>query len=206
MSKPAIFLLTLLCVLTVHAQSSLTAPRKLPGADKPVCSPGAICFLGTVSEGEEFHKTLNTELEFVLQPGWTIAIVPKRPEGNCQEFASVVNPPYRAHRRLDIDTGYGWTAEQEVSVSPREFRFVTNCADYRTEAERLDTVLWPDTATPQKQQKYDEALAKLGTSPLGTGRLWITGSKVTHSGDTPDNKLGKIVWMKFTVEIRLPRQ
>jgi hypothetical protein len=39
----------------------------------------------------------------------------------------------------------------------------------------------------------------------GTGRLWITDSKISHSSDTPE-KLGKIQWMAFSVEIRLPRQ
>lgn len=105
-------------------------------------------------------------------------------------------------RALYIDTSYGWSAEDEVADSPRDFRFVTNCASYRTESERLNIVLWPYTAT---QRKYDEALAKLGSSPLGKGRLWIAGSRISHSGDTPNEKLGKIDWMKFTVEIELPR-
>jgi hypothetical protein len=161
--------------------------------DKPECRSGAICFSGEVSEGQEFRKTLNAELEFVLAGGFGIAIAPKRPEGDCQEFASVVNSPYRAHRALDIDTSYGWTAEDEVSWSPREFRFVTNCTDLRTESDRLSIVLWPYYATPQK---YEEAMAKLGTSPLGKGRLWITDSRI---------KLDKIEWMKFSVEIVLPR-
>ena len=64
-------------------------------------------------------------------------------------------------------------------------------------------MLWGNNVT---QQEYDEALAKLATSPLGKGHLWITDSKITHSGDTPDNKLGKITWMKFAVEIKLPHQ
>src|SRR5215831_17389790 len=61
----------------------------------------------------------------------------------------------------------------------------------------------PYTAT---KQKYEEAFDKLGTSAAGKGRLWITDSKISHSRDTPDEKLGRIEWMKFTVEITLPRQ
>ena len=182
-------------------------PRKVTGVDTPVCSTEAICFSGRVAASEEFRKELNTELEFALERGfergWTIAVVPKRPEGNCEELASVVNPPYRAHRDLSIDTSYGWTAEQEVSTSPREFQFVTNCTDYRTESGRLQIVLWPYTATPQQA---DEALAKLGTSAVGKGRLWITDSRISHTDDTPDEKLGKIESMSFSVEVRLPRR
>lgn len=203
MSKPACVAFSLFCALIANSQSIKKAPRKTPAPHKPACATGAICFSGEVSEGEEYRKTLNTELEFVLAPGWTICIVPKRPEGDCREFASVVNPPYRAHRDLDIDTSYGWTAEDETSTQPREFRFVTNCNDYRTESERLTLVLWPYATT---SKKYEEALAKLGSSRLGKGRLWINDSRISHSGDTFNEKLGKILWMNFSVEISLPRQ
>jgi hypothetical protein len=61
--------------------------------------------------------------------------------------------------------------------------------------------MWPYTST---DEKYQEALAKLGTLARGTGRLWITGSKTSHTDDTAANQVGKIEWMTFTVEIRLP--
>ena len=186
----AVVVVALGCVAGAFAQ----------GADKPVCRTGAICFSGVVSAGKEFHKDLNSELEFVLAGGWTIAIAPKRPEKDCDEFASVVNAPYRAHQQLYIDTSYGWTAEEEVSTSPREFEFVTNCTDERVEAGRLSIVMWPYTAT---QEKYEEAMAKLGTSPLGHGRMWITGSTISHKDDTANEKLGKIERMTFSVEITL---
>ncbi len=75
-------------------------------------------------------------------PGWTIAVVPTHPEDTCTEFASVVNALDCARRQLYIDTSYGRTAEDDVSDSPREFRLVTNCADFQTESQRLDIVLW----------------------------------------------------------------
>jgi hypothetical protein len=186
--------LSLICAPLASSQSG----QKAPG---PSCSRGAICFSDRVTRGQEFRRALNADLEFVLKPGWEIVIVPKRPSGGCQDLASVVNPPYRAHRQIYIDTTYGWTAEEEVSASPREFDFVTNCADYDAESKRLNIVLWPYTAT---EKQHDAALAELGTSPLGKGRLWITGSSISHSDDTPGDKLGKIEWMAFSVEIKLP--
>jgi hypothetical protein len=134
--------------------------RNNPAINRPTCSRRAICFSGEVSAGEEFRKSINTELEFVLAPGWTITVVHKKPEGDCHEFASVVNALYRAHRDV-------------YAATPRN---------------------------------YDEALEKLGTSPLGKDRFWITNSKITHAGDTPDRKTGRIEWMKFTVEIILPHR
>jgi hypothetical protein len=198
MLKPA---LLIFCAWLANAQTVNRMPRKIPGADKPVCVSRAICFSGEVSADAEFRKALNADLDFVI--AGRIALVPKRPGPDCDEFASVVTGPQREHRDLYIDTSYGWTAEQEVSTSPREFRFGTNCNDYRIELERLNLVLWPYTATPEK---YEEALAKLSTSPLGKGRLWITGSRISHAHDTPDEKAGTIEWMKFSVEIILPRR
>jgi hypothetical protein len=54
------------------------------------------------------------------------------------------------------------------------------------------------------QQEQKKAFAKLGSSLVGTGHLWIIDSRISHANDTPDNKLGNIEWMRFTVEIRLP--
>jgi hypothetical protein len=177
----------LTCALSVAGQSV----RRAPSENKPECAKGAICFSGEVAADQEFRRKLTSELEFVLEPGWKITVVPARPEGDCTEFTSVVALPLRGHGVLLIDTSYGWTAEQEVATSPREFRFVKNCADRRVESDRLAIVLWPYT-WPKK--KYEEALDKFGSSPAGTGRFWITDSRI---------RAGKIEWMKFSVEIRL---
>jgi hypothetical protein len=201
--KFAVIALAFIGVLIASAQNVGTTPRRSSALKSPECAQRAICFSGAVFAGEEFRKSINSELEFVLAPGWTITVVPKKPEGDCQEFASVVNAPYRAHRELYIDASYEWTSEDEVSESPREFRFVTNCADERTESDRLNIVLWPYTAATPRD--YDEALAKLGTSPLGKGRLWITNSRISHSGGLPHDK-GRIDWMEFTVEVILPQR
>jgi len=201
MNRLRTFALALLCVSIALSQNVTRTPRKVRVAQKPTCSPRAICFSGEVSAGEAFRKAINAELDFVLEPAWTITISPKRPDGDCREFVSVVNGPYSAHRVLYIDTSYGWTAEDEVSTSPREFVFVTNCADYRVESDRLGITLGSSPAT---QEEYDRTLARLGTLARGKGRLWIIDSKISHADDTPDNKLGAIEWMKFAVEISLP--
>ena len=145
-------------------------------------------------------------MEPALEPnkdgsGWNIRGVPRRKEPDCEELATVVTPPYRFHSALDIDTSYGISAEEEVASSPRDFSFVTNCENYKTESGRLQIVLWPYSFN---KQEVRQALAKLGTCALGTGRLWITDAKVSHASDSPDNKLGEIEWMRFTVEIKLP--
>jgi len=82
------------CVIAVYAEDVVTAPRKLPDR-KPACDAGSICFSGEVFNGKEFRHSINASLDFVLEPVWNIAVVPRQSEGDCKEFASVVNGPYR---------------------------------------------------------------------------------------------------------------
>lgn len=128
----------ILVLLTSALASAQNAANHTPHR----CSPRAICFNGKVSAVKPFRRILNAQLEFVLRLPDGIAILARQPEQNCRELASVVNPPYRQHTALDFDTSYGWTAEQEVTFSPREFHFVANCRDFFTENERLQIVLY----------------------------------------------------------------
>ena len=172
----------------------------------------SIIFSGEVSESQTFRKSIGHGLDFVLIPasmgdditGWTIEVSPQAQPSDpeCTDFVWVVTPPYRAQNARYLDTQYGTTAQEAVGTSPREFSFVLNCADYKTERARLDIVLWPYTYS---KEKADEALAKLGSSPLGTGRLWIKRYRITpgrKSGAEVD--LGAIRWIKFKVEIKFP--
>ena len=190
-NKIAIFVLTLLYMLAGHAQTSGRSPRKRPGMDKPVCSPGAICFSGEVREGGEFRKDLSTNLAFVLKLPGGIDIVSRHPNSSCDLSAWIANPPLRAHHETEIDAAYDWTAEQEVQTSPREFLFATNCADYKRLYDLSET----------DAEKY---FAQLPSLAKGQGRLWITDSKVSHSHGSVSVENGTIEWLKFSVEIKLP--
>ena len=86
---------------------------------------------------------------------------------------------------------------EEVATSPREFRFVMNCADYHIEFERLMIVLG---STPVTKQKYDEArpssaLQRLGKdgfgspvpkSPKRTTLLTTDGGRSNGSNSAPN--------------------
>lgn len=195
---------SLCCVTAFCVQNALMAQTKVSCAKRSACSGRAICFSGEVFVGKEYRRAMNDQLDLLLVPddiGWIIRVVTHSDQSCGDDFASVVTPPYRFHSALDINEDYGVSAEEEVSPSPRQFFFVTNCKDYATESSRVETVLWPYTHTDGENQK---ALAKLGSSPLGQGRMWITDSRISHASDTPENKLGTIEWIQFSVEIRLP--
>lgn len=188
--------------LALFALSSL-------GTDSPGLS---LTFAGEATEGQTFRKGIGHGLEFVLMPssmgdgisGWTIMVSPqvKPSDPECADFVWVVTPPYHFENARYLDTSYGVAAQEAVRNSPREFSFVLNCADFETESKRVDLAIYPSAAS---KQEVDDALAKLGSSPLGKGRLWIEDSKITPghgSGTTED--LGAIHWMKFKVEIKFP--
>jgi hypothetical protein len=231
--KLAILSLMIIGALVAGAQGQeKMARRKLPGREKPECAEDSICFSGEVSAGEEFRKPLNDDLEFVLRPvgvdlkqGWGIEVVSRKPEGegpppgHCSDaLAMVVNGPYRQHNQLLIDMSYGWTAEEEVGDSPREFRFVTNCADFRVERERLLIALGGTNSAGVRvasDEEYWKTVEALGSNARGKGRVWITASKTSRADYSPDgftkdqlgvsDHSGTILWIKFSVEIKLPK-
>ena len=87
MRKQAFFVLFFLSIVVAVAQSGGRVPRKAPGAAKPECAQGAICFFGEVQEGKEFRRKINDDLDFVLTGGSGIAIVPRHPDDkNCDEL------------------------------------------------------------------------------------------------------------------------
>ena len=111
----------------------------------------------------------------------------------------MVTPPYRFQNARYLDTSYGTTAQVAVRTSPREFSFVLNCADFKTERERLERVLWPYTYS---KKDVDEALAKLGSSPVGKGRLWIENYRITPGQKSAAGvDLGVIRWRWMTKKV-----
>jgi hypothetical protein len=174
------------------AQSEMKMQRKKPAASTPECVRGAVCFSGEVREGETFRRDINDKLEFVigLPGGFRVGV--KGVDEDCRKFSWVADTPFRAHRQTEIDAQYDWTAEQEVETSPREFRFGTNCAAYRALYDLLQT----------DAGKFVDNLPVLAN---GEGRLWITASRVTHSHGLNGKEQGAVEWIKFSVEIKLPK-
>ncbi|PYS05398.1 MAG: hypothetical protein DMG12_07975 [Acidobacteria bacterium] len=192
MQKLAVLSLILLGAVVGTAQSEKKMPRKVPGASKPECAQGSICFSGEIREGQTFRKDLTAGLEFVLGLPGSFQVEIKHAEASCKQLFWVADPPFHAHRPTEIDATYDWTAEQEVETSPREFRFATSCEAYRTLFDLSQT----------DAEKY---IADFKSLANGEGRLWITDSRVTHSHGINSKEQGAVEWMKFSVEIKLSK-
>jgi len=157
---------------------------------------------GEVKRGEAFTRDIGQNLEFALRPvpdGWTITVSAKgvRPAG-CDDLVWVATPPYRFFNQRYLDLSYATSPRQAVAMTPREFSFVLNCADYAVEEKRVTLLLWPNSATEAELQ---QARDKLGTSPLGKGRFFIRDSRIT---DPDGRNPGSIDWLRFDVELQLP--
>ena len=157
---------------------------------------------GEVSRGQEYRKEIGSGLLFLLTAtgsGWKIGIVPKAACSENGDWAYVVNPPYRTYSSLYLDTEHGVSAKKAVDFNPREYSFVTTCEDYKRESHRLKIVLWPSTYS---KKEADEALAKLGTSPLGKARLTVLKSRVSPAEPGIEGKnYDRIDWLKFRLDI-----
>lgn len=163
-------------------------------------------FSGEVKRGEAFTHDIGQGLEFALRPasedpsGWTITVSAKGPRpAGCDDLVWVATPPFRSFNQRYLDLSYGTSPRQAVAMTPREFSFVLNCADYAVEEKRVTLVLWPYAATEAEVQ---DALAKLGTSPLGKGTFFIRDSRII---DPEGKNPGSIDWLRFDVELEFPR-
>ena len=191
--KLAILSLMFIGAFLASAQGQKKMPkRNLAEPSKPECAESAICFSGEVREGEQFRKDINADLEFVLRLPGDFQVELTHAEGSCKNLFWVADPPFHGHRQTEIDAEYDWTAEQEVETSPREFRFATNCAAYQTLYNLEETDI-------------DKYIANFKSLANGEGRLWITDSRVTHSHGNISKEQGAIEWIKFSVEIKLPK-
>jgi len=158
-------------------------------------------FSGEVSLGQEFRHDIGSDLTFLLAPtdaGWNIRVRSKAPCGNQNDDWALVNPPFRGRNMKYLEPSHGVTAQEAVNGT-YEVRFLRTCTDFKLEAARLEIVLWPYT---HSQRETDEALAKLGSSPMGIAKLTILKSKVSPTGHPVEGKdYGKIDWLSFRVDI-----
>ena len=78
--------------------------------------------------GASFTAPLDGELEFRLKGSerngvWDIRVGPRN---SPYDYLWIASPPFQTAPHLRIGSGYGLTAEQSVSMSPRRLRFVTS--------------------------------------------------------------------------------
>src|SRR3989442_12483015 len=102
MQNLAVLSLILLGAVLGTAQSEKKMPRKVPGASKPECAQGSICFSGEIREGQTFRKDLNAGLEFVLRLPVGFQVEINHAKASCKQLVFVADPSFHAHSSAKI--------------------------------------------------------------------------------------------------------
>jgi hypothetical protein len=110
--------------------------------------------------------------------GWHITVRAQKAAPGCGDFVSVATPPYRFDNPRYLDTGYGNTARDAVSRTPREFYFALTCADYKRMAAQVKRMLWPDSGPVARQ---------IWAGSSGSSSMWrspcLRGSEIQRPGE-----------------------
>ena len=151
-------------LLVVNAMLSLpSAQPKAPSSMRCV----EFATEDRLNAGESFTAPLERALEFRLKASdqtglWLIGLGPRN---SPDDYLWIASPPFQTAPHLQIGAGYGLTAEQSVSMSPRRLRFVTS-----------------DDAYERALAMYDRARTQVGITAKdfealgeGTLELSITG-------------------------------
>ena len=158
-----------------------------------------LSFSGYVEKGERYEYPLDSGLVFRLSPnssgsppGWVITVA--KADLSRDDYVWVVTPPYRFWNPRYVDVSYGTNAREAAEITPREFYFVTDEADYKAASEAVDIILWPDN---YKKQEIQAAHDKLNSVPKRKGIFTITSADL----DSGTDGIQEIRSMEFKVEI-----
>ncbi len=193
------------------------------GACKHITVPGEVKY------GAAFEQTIGNGLEVYLQPiksGWILRV---RPVGSGlaeHDYAELATPPYNSVTPLSISTDFSFRAQDAVGWNPRGFRFAADQAAFQRLQEAYTTMMAAGTNPPASAQ---QVMAKLvaqayeGTFRIldarlvpGTADQWVQAGAVAshftttaHTLEQPtdgrESSLGKLVWLRFEVELNVPQ-
>ncbi len=185
-------------------------------------------FEGEVTAGQPYTHPLGNGLVLFLQPihsGWILRVLPASGPIGDHDYAELATPPYQSVTPLSISTDFSFRAQDAVGWNPRRFRFATSKAAF----DRLSAVYQrfeQAGATPPAPLQLDLATeiaqASEGSLTLLDVRLLPgtadqsrsaaavashfsqTAHTVVQAPDTPATQLGKLLWIRFRVDLDLP--
>ncbi len=183
---------------------------------------------GELTAGQGFEQAIGNGLKLWFQPiasGWILRVVPLTGPPGDFDYAELATPPYQSVTPLSLSTDFAFRAQDAVGWNPRRFRFATSEEEFK----RLDEVYqrYEDAgATPAATLEVDLAdeVSKAAAGKLtivdtklipGVADQWKMAAAVSSQFETTahtlvipaDGKqsaLGKLIWVRFRVELALP--
>jgi len=183
---------------------------------------------GELNAGKGLTQPLGGGLKLWFQPiasGWILRIIPATGPIGQHDYAELATPPYQSVTPLSISTDFSFRAQDAVGWNPRRFRFATTAQDF-AQLERVYRDFIAGGATPSEHAqsalaheigKTSEGTFTIVDSRLvpGTADQWRAAAAVASHFETtahtlaeePDHTtspLGRLVWLRFRLEIDLP--
>jgi hypothetical protein len=183
---------------------------------------------GELNAGKGFEQAIGNGLKLWFQPtasGWILRVVPVSGALGDHDYAELATPPYQSVTPLSLSTDFAFRAQDAVGWNPRRFRFATSEAEFK----RLDEVYEryeSAGATPPATFEVDLAdeVSKAAEGKLtivdatlvpGMADQWKMAAAVSsrfestaHTlvmpGQGSGSPLGKLIWVRFRVELALP--
>ncbi len=184
---------------------------------------------GELKAGQEFTSRFGNGLRVWFQPiasGWILRVIPAAGRPGEHDYAELATPPYRSVSPLSLSTDFSFRAQDAIGWNPRRFRYATSASAFA----QLDEVyhrFMDAGATPPAplQAELSDQIARSAEGKLtlldarlepGTADQWrMAGAVSSHFEETahrlelPDGgkltPLGKILWVRFRVELDLPQ-
>lgn len=157
--------------------AAISAPKAKAAAPAPAAATcKEVVLNGTVSAGKEWKAAFGEGWVFRVLPihmdkanagvsGWDLVVDRKKPAG-YPDALLLATPPYNFINDREIGTTFGLRAQDAIGWNPRNFRFMTNPADFR-EAQKLflelgrEGALGPRPKNPKKAQEENEPGGKM---------------------------------------------
>ena len=190
------------------------------------CSVGVL--EGQVRAGESFIRPIGSGLELMLEPlasGWILRVLPEGKPRPSHDYAELATPPYHSVSPLLISTDFSFRAQDAVGWNPRRFRFAAD----ETSFGKLLKAYNEYEANPAQSSAAQQNLAALvsqshgalltildahlvpgtadqaGTAATVATHFLTTPHTVENPSDGKPTALGKLTWMRFRIDLDLPR-
>jgi hypothetical protein len=184
---------------------------------------------GDLNAGKPFSQEIGEGLKVFFQPihsGWILRVLPASGSPGEHDYAELATPPYQSVNPLSISTDFAFRAQDAVGWNPRRFRFATSAASFRELQQAYLRFEGAGIAPPEEvQADLSRQIAKTAEGKLtildsrlvpGNADQWRMAAAVASHFETtahtlvqePDGStspLGRLVWLRFQLELDLPQ-
>lgn len=193
---------------------------------KPVCRTAVL--EGELNAGQPLIRPIGGGVKVYFQPlpsGWILRVLPGSGPAGQHDYAELATPPYQSVTPLAISTDFAFRAQDAIGWNPRRFHFATTSASFRElEQAYLKYEAAGTTPAADIQAELARQIAQTSEGTLtildsrlvgGTADQWQMAAAVaSHFNSTAHtivqepngstSALGRIIWLRFRIELTLP--